>query len=90
MKGEFFYMSQQQIDMLYTMIADLPKEAYDKVFDYIAYLKYTIYLKNDLNIKDEEELYNQLEEARLDIENGNGISADEAFSKIENKYFIKK
>lgn len=83
-------MSQQQIDALNTRIANLPKEAYDKVFDYITYLTYTIYFKDDLSIKDEEDLYNQLEEARLDIEDGNGISADEAFTRIECKYFTSK
>ena len=49
-----------------------------------------LYIKNDFNIKDEDDLYNQLEEARVDIENGNGIPADETFATIENKYFANK
>ena len=83
-------MSKQQTDTLYTMIADLPKEAYDKAFDYITYLKYTLYIKNDFDINDEEDLYDKLEEARMDIENGNGIVSDEAFARVENKYFANK
>lgn len=83
-------MSQQQTDTLYTMITDLPEEAYEKAVDYISYLKYTFYIKNNSEIEDEEELYNQLEEAKQDIENGNGVSADEAFAEIENKYFVEK
>jgi hypothetical protein len=80
-------MSQQQIDALSTVLAELPKEAYDKIYDYIMYLKYRIDIKNDIEIKEEEELYNKLEEARIDIENGNGIPAEQAFSEIEKKYF---
>ena len=83
-------MSKEQKDTLYTMISDLSEDAYEKVVDYITYLRYTLYIKNDVKIENEEDLYNKLEEARLDIENGNGVPMDEAFARIGNKHFTKK
>ena len=83
-------MSKEQKDTLYTMISDLSEDAYEKVVDYITYLRYTLYIKNEAEIEDEEDLYNKLEEARLDIENGNGVPMEEAFASIENKHFANK
>lgn len=78
-------MSTQKQE-LYNIIESLPDEFYNKVIDYIEYLKFTETVNNaieELVIKDKEDLIKKLEKGMDDTNNGRVCSLEKAFEEVE-------
>ena len=75
---------------LYNIIETLPENMLDKVLDYIEYLEFTNLINipiKELSISGKKDLRKKLEKGEDDIKNGNVVSIDEAFQKIDKMLF---
>ena len=77
-------MSERQRE-LYNTILELPEDLYDKIMDYIEYLKSStedMGAPEELIIKDKEDLIKKLSEGIEDTEKGNLIDFEDVFSEV--------
>ena len=77
-------MSERQRE-LYNTILELPEDLYDKIMDYIEYLKFStedIGGPEELIIKDKEDLIKKLSEGIEDTEKGNLVDFEDVFSEV--------
>ena len=76
-----------QNQQLYNIIKDLPNELYEKVIDYIEYLKFSQTLNNapkDLTIKSDKDLLEKLQAGISETNKGNVYSIEEVYNDIQD------
>ena len=76
-----------QNQQLYNIIKDLPNELYEKVIDYIEYLKFSQTLNNaskDLTIKSDKDLLEKLKAGISETDKGNVYSIEDVYKDIQD------
>ena len=76
-----------QNQQLYNIIKDLPNELYEKVIDYIEYLKFSQTLNNaskDLTIKSDKDLLEKLQAGISETDKGNVYSIEDVYKDIQD------